>query len=74
MLQIQRDNLYRTSISSEVDNPTYKLTIEDIHEDRHSYNSFMLNSKLEEIIQHFLQYLKSVDSCQLKVKQIASEV
>ena len=49
-----RDSLYRTLISSEAGDPTYKPTIEEIHEDRDSYNSFMLNSKLDEIMQHFL--------------------
>ena len=49
-----RDSLYRTPISSDAGDPTYKLTIEEIHEDRDSYNSFMLNRKLEEIMQHFL--------------------
>ena len=49
-----RDSLYRTPISSDAGHPTYKLTIEEIHEDRDSYNSFMLNRKLEEIMQHFL--------------------
>ena len=71
---LDRDSLYETSISSETDDPPYKPTIEEIHEDRDSYNSFKLNSKLEEIMQHFLQYLKSVDSCQVKAKEIASEV
>ena len=69
-----RDSLYETSISSEADDPTYKLTIEEIHEDRDLHNSFMLNSKFEEIIQDFLQYLKSVDSCQVKAKETASEI
>ena len=69
-----RDRRFGTPRSSEADDPTYKPTIEEIHEDRDSYNSFMLNSKLEEIILHFLQYLKSVDSCQVKAKEIASEV
>lgn len=34
----------------------------------------MLCSKLEKIIQHFLQYFKSIDSRQVKAKEMASEV